>query len=120
MGFSGKYIFFTLQIIQTQLNRSNFRKNTTQFSSVQFLEKVAYECILISTGSHCCNRLLILHAICVTFKHSIGPTKNLERHYNWVVVRLFVWLVGWLVATLVITASSHSKLCHTDQTRQIN
>ena len=30
---------------------------------------------------------------------------------------MFGWLSVPLVATLVITASSHSKLCHTDQTR---
>ena len=30
---------------------------------------------------------------------------------------MFGRLVAWLVATLVVTASSHSKLCHTDQTR---
>ena len=44
------------------------------------------------------------------FKSPIGPTKNLERLYNRVVVRLVVRSV---VATLVITASSHSP----DQTR---
>ena len=43
------------------------------------------------------------------FKSPIGPTKFFERHYNWVVVRLF----GCLFATLVITTSSHSP----DQTR---
>ena len=46
-----------------------------------------------------------------------GPTKNLERHYNRVVVRSFGWLVGWLVATLVIMASSHSQCFPADQTR---
>ena len=47
------------------------------------------------------------------FKSPTGPTKNLERLYN----RVVGCSVGWLVATLVITASSHSKLCHIDQTR---
>ena len=46
-------------------------------------------------------------------KSPIGPTKNQERHYNRVVVGLF----GWLVATLVITASSHYKCCPADQTK---
>ena len=48
------------------------------------------------------------------FKSPIGPTKNLERHYNQVVV----CSVGCLFATLVITTSSHSKCCPADQTRQ--
>ena len=32
-------------------------------------------------------------------------------------IRVVVCLFGRLVATLVINASSHSKLCHTDHTR---
>ena len=48
------------------------------------------------------------------FKSPIGPTKNLERLYNCVVGCSFVWSV----ATLGITASTHSKFCHADQTRQ--
>ena len=43
-----------------------------------------------------------------------GPTKNLERHYNRVVVCSFGCSV---VATLVIMASSHSQCCPADQTR---
>jgi hypothetical protein len=39
----------------------------------------------------------------------IGPTKNLERHYNRVVVWSVVWSVVRSVATLVITNSSHSS-----------
>jgi hypothetical protein len=46
-----------------------------------------------------------------------GPTKNLERLYNRVVVWSFGRSVVWLFATQVITASSHSRLCHTEQTR---
>ena len=46
-------------------------------------------------------------------KSPIGPTKNLERLYN----RVVVCLVVLLIATLVITASSHSKCCPADQTR---
>ena len=41
-------------------------------------------------------------------KSPIGPKKNLERHYNLVVVCLFVWL-----AATLITASSHFNfLCN--------
>ena len=43
------------------------------------------------------------------FKSPLGATKNLERLYNQVVDRS-------LLATLVITASSHSKWCPADQT----
>ena len=46
-------------------------------------------------------------------KSKSNQTKNLERLYIWVVVRSGV---ATLVATLVITASSHFKCCPAEQT----
>ena len=54
---------------------------------------------------------LIIAKLQIKPKSKSNQTKNLERHYIWVVVCSFV--VG---ATLVITASSHFKCCPAEQT----